>query len=393
MSRSIITSLSLSLGTLSVLAPIAFGACSEDTSLGGVVGGGGSGANGTGTGGNIFEDAGTGGLFEGCASVGEVAENTAGPATVVLFIDNSPSMRDEIQWTRDNLNVFSQTVKDAGLDLRVVVIACMEGGDCDGHDNTWGICIPEPLGAAGGCETLPYNDTNLPGYLHIDLRIPSQKGLERVLDTYEQWKDMLRTGTPLHIVGISDDTSELTAQQFDDALLALDPSLDGYLFHSIFSYQSKEDACAVGTNEPCCLYAAPGGEGAPYHDLALMTGGVTGDLCAQDFDPVFQQFATAVIESATLSCDWEIPPPPDGETLDPGLVNVVFVDENGDLTLIGKVASAEQCADVSHGWYYDDPSAPENVVMCPQTCTWIQGRQGAEVRIEFGCKTEVAVPR
>jgi hypothetical protein len=393
MSRSFLCSLSVGLGTVAALVPLAISACSEDTNLGAVDGVGGSGANAAGTGGQLFDDAGTGGFFEGCVSVGGVAHNTAGPATVVLFIDNSPSMRDEILWTRDNMNIFSQTVQAAGLDLRVVVIACMEGGDCEGHEGAWGICIPEPLGAVGGCETLPYDDTNLPGYLHIDVRIPSQKGFDRVLDTYDQWHTMLRPGTPLHIVGISDDTEELTAQQFDDALLALDPSLDGYYFHSIFSFQSKEDACAIAESEPCCLYAAPGGEGTPYRELALMTGGVTGDLCAQDFDPVFQQFATAVIESATLSCDWEIPPPPEGETLNPGFVNVVFVDENGDPTVIGMVSAPEQCDEVSHGWYYDNPNAPETVVMCPQTCTWIQGRVGAEVRIEFGCATEIAVPR
>lgn len=375
---------------IAALAPLLAAACGDDASLGGV---GGAGA-GVGEGGSLFEDAGTGGMFEGCTSVGEEATPSAGPATVVLFIDNSPSMRDEIIWTQDNMNVFSQTVKDAGLDLRVVVIGCMAEGGCDGHDNSWGICIDAPLGADGGCDGAPpHDDTNLPGYLHVDTRVPSQKGLEWVIDTYDQWKDMHRAGTPLHIVGISDDTEEWTATQFDTALLALDPSLDGYYFHSIYSFQSKEDACAVGDTQPCCLYAAPGGEGVPYHDLTLMTGGVGADLCAQDFDPVFQQFATAVIESATLSCDYEIPPPPEGETLDPNLVNTVFHDGEGNATVIGRVDSVDDCANVSHGWYYDDPSAPTTVVMCPQTCTWIQGRQGSSITVEFGCETELAVPR
>lgn len=384
--------LALTMAAIAMTAPLLFVACGDDASLGGV--GGGAGAGATGVGGNLFGGSGGSGLFEGCASVGEVAEPSLGPATVILFIDNSPSMRDEILWTRDNLNSFSQTVKDEGLDLRVVVIACMEDGDCEGHDNAWGICVPPPLGADGGCDDPPpHQDTNLPEYLHVDVRIPSMKGYERVIDTYDQWKDMVRPGTALHFIGISDDTEEWSAEQFNSALLALDPSFAGYYFHGIFSFQSKEDACAIGANEPCCLYAAPGGEGVPYHDLVLMTGGVQADLCDQDFDPVFQQFADAVIASATLSCDYEIPPPPDGQTLDPGLVNAVFVDENGDPTVIGQVPSAADCAGVAHGWYYDDPVSPTTVILCPQTCTWIQGREGAELHIEFGCETQIAPPR
>jgi hypothetical protein len=373
--------------------------CGDEATLGSENGGtGGNGASGGagGSAGVILTDggAGDGATFEGCVAVGEVAQNTVQPATVVLFIDNSPSMRDEILWTRDNMNRFSQTITSAGLDLQVVVIACMENGDCDGHPNAWGICIPDPLGATGGCDDPPpYDDTNLPGYLHVDTRIPSVKGFERVMDTYDQWIGMVRPNTVLHIVGISDDTEEWSAAQFNDALLARNPALAGYFFHGIFSYQSKEDACAVSTSDPCCLYAAPSGEGVPYRDLVTMTGGVQADLCAQDFDPVFQQFATAVIESAQLSCEWAIPAPPAGETLNPNMVNVEFIDGAGASNIVGRVMSADECASVAQGWFYDNPTDPKSVLMCPQTCDWIQGQVGAEIRIQFGCATEFAAVR
>ncbi len=392
MSTNAVHFLAVSCAVALCAVPVLLGACGEDADLGGVTGGGGA---SSGQGGNLFGGGGTGtGGFQGCVAVTEHAENTMGPATVLLFIDNSPSMRDEIMWTRDNMNTFSQTIEDAGLDLQVVVIGCMEEGDCDGHPNAWGICIPAPLGAVGGCDDPPpYQDTNLPEYLHIDLRIPSVKGFERVIDTYDQWKEMLRPNTPLHIVGISDDTEEYSAAQFNTELLALDPSLAGYFFHAIYSFQSKEAACLIGDTEPCCEFAAPNGEGVPYRDLANMTGGVSGDLCDQAFEPVFQQFANAVIESATLSCEWIIPPPPDGETLDPGMVNVLFINGDDESTLIGKVDSAADCSGVTNGWYYDDPNSPTMVLVCPQTCEWIQGQEGSKIDIQFGCETEYAPPR
>ena len=75
-------------------------------------------------------------------------------------------------------------------------------------------------------------------------------------------------------------------------------------------YPKSNEACAISTSEPCCTYAAPGGEGVPYRELVQQTGGEMGDLCLQDFDPVFDVLAGAVVESATLSCEWAIPEPP-----------------------------------------------------------------------------------
>ena len=322
--------------------------------------------------------------FEECASHTEIAENTRGPADIIFVIDNSPSMRDEILFTQDNMNAFSQAVEDENLDLRIVLLGCLPD-DC-GNDQFWGICIDPPVGAG----TCPLDESNPPDYLHINVRTPSTRGLERLIDNYDEWSTMLRDNTALHFVAISDDNEDWDATQFHDQLMSLDPSLDGYFFHGIFSYMSKEDACAISDTEPCCDYAAPEGEGTVYRDLVNATGGVMGDLCEQDFDPIFQQFASAVIESAKLNCEWVIPEPPEGETLDPALVNVQYIDGNGDSTNIGRVMSADGCSSVTHGWYYDEQDPPTRIYVCPQTCQWIQGDPGAQIKLVFGCETEYA---
>jgi hypothetical protein len=395
----------VSLGLAASMAP----GCGGESSLGDEGNGGtsGSGGGSGGTAGSFLDGgdgdgsaatAGTGGgasdaTFEGCVATGEIAENTYQPADIIFAVDNSPSMRDEIEWTRQNLNEFSQAIADQGIDPRIVMISCLPG-DCDGHPNNHGICVAPPLGAAGGCpDGGPYADNNPPKYLHIDLRIPSQKGLERIIDTYDDWKGILRSTAVTHFVAISDDGEEWTAQAFQDALAALSPPVQDYHFHGIFSSMSKEDACAISDSEPCCEFAAPSGEGVAYQELVDATGGVAGDLCAQDFDPVFQQFAASVIASAQLSCSWMIPQPPAGETLDPNRVNVEFIDGDDQRTLFGRVDSAADCANVENGWYYDNAMQPTEVLVCPQTCNWIQGQAGAKIDIQFGCATEVAPPK
>jgi hypothetical protein len=368
-----------------------------DSNLGTEQGGGGGGGA-AGAGGSVPLDG--GGLdtssdvaFEGCVSVGEVAKNTYQPADVIFAVDNSPSMRDEIEWTRANLNEFSQKIADKGLDPRIVMISCLPG-DCDGHPNNFGICVAPPLGKAGGCpDGGPYDDSNPPGYLHIDLRIPSRKALERMVDTHAQWATVLRASAVTHFVVISDDGSDWSAQQFKDALAAMSPAVTNYHFHGIYSSLGKEDACAIGTNEPCCTYAAPGGEGVTYKELVAATGGVGADLCKQDFDPVFDQFAESVIQSAALSCEWVIPLPPNGQTLNPNMVNVSFIDAQSNATLIGRVNGPADCDGVENGWYYDNASQPTKVFVCPATCAWIQGKPGAQVDIQFGCATQLAQPK
>ena len=327
--------------------------------------------------------------FEECAAVTEVADNTYEPVDVIFVIDNSPSMADEIEEVRTNMNRFSQAVIEKGLNMNVVLISCLPG-DCD-KDHFHGICIDAPLGAAGGCPAGgPYNDTNLPQYLHLSDRVPSVKGLNWIISYYDQWKSMIREGATTHFVAVSDDNEEWSSAQFEQELLTRNPKFDRFFFHSIYSYLSKEDACALGRDEPCCTYAAPDGEGTVYRELVEKTGGVSGNLCAQDFDPIFDLFAESVIENAHLHCSWSLPSPPEGESLDPTKVNVEFVDGSGKKHLLGYVEEENSCSKVEHGWYYDNAANPSTVLTCPQTCDWVQDEPGATMNILFGCETESA---
>ncbi|MDJ0765080.1 MAG: hypothetical protein QNJ97_19010 [Myxococcota bacterium] len=333
--------------------------------------------------------------FEECVAVNELAENVFQPLDIVFTIDNTPSMLDEINEVRENMNHFSNEIIQSGLDVRIILISCLPG-ECD-NDKFHGICIDPPLGDEGGCpEDGPYSDTNLPTYLHVSERVPSVKGLERTIETYPQWAEMMRPGAVKHFVIVSDDTDETLPDAFIQGLQALDPLMfNDFQFNGIFSYMSKDAACAISQDEPCCEFAAPEGQ-APdwtvYKTLVEMTDGVSGDLCLQDFDPVFEELAESVIDSAMLSCEWVIPDPPEGETLDPNLINMAFVAGDGTVHLLGRVDSVDSCENADNAWYYDDPNDPTMVYVCPQTCAWIQGDPNAEIMIQFGCETETIDP-
>jgi hypothetical protein len=127
-------------------------------------------------------------------------------------------------------------------------------------------------------------------------------------------------------------------------------------------------------------------KGEEYIDLTNDKNGVYGDLCDQDFKPVFDAISTKVQNEAPLACEWDIPEPPEGEMFNKDKVNVEFT-VNNMTTEIGYVDSLADCGGVTDGWHYDDYDNPTKILFCPQTCTKVQAAMGATVDIKFGCAT------
>ena len=79
-----------------------------------------------------------------------------------------------------------------------------------------------------------------------------------------------------------------------------------------------------------------------------------------------------------------LPEPPAGQSLDFDKVNVQHTAEDGARRALLRVSSAAECSNVVAGWYYDDPAAPTEIVVCPDTCPTLQGGQ---LEIVIGCST------
>lgn len=296
-----------------------------------------------------------------CAAVDAEAELVPLPADIIFVVDNSGSMSFEAGEVQARMNDFSSQIIDSGVDAHVVLISSYPG---DGN----GICIDAPLGV-GDC---PDNDTNLPGFLHVDIRVGSNDAWDELLDSYDDWSSVIREESSKHIVIVSDDEPNLTDTEFDMAFVDLDPNYAGYFHHSVVSHSDCESAADIGQ---------------PYIDLSMATDGVAADLCDQDFQAVFDALTTAVLGGVAVACDFVIPEPPAGEVLDPDAVNVDIGSAMGPLETIPRVDDLEGCDAVADGWYYDDPDEPTMIFLCPQTCETMQALEDGVINIGFGCET------
>lgn len=199
-------------------------------------------------------------------------------ADVIIAIDSSASMDDEVGFVQDQINAFAATLLGDGIDLRIIVIV----------DSPL-FCVPAPLGS-GSCPA----DENLPGYRHQASAVGSNDAFDVILATHPNWSSSLRGNATRTIIVVSDDDSTTTATSFDTQLLALDASFTGYRFNAFAATLFNP---AVAT-DPCFgLSAAVGSE---YIGHVTTTRGVLSDLCDQDFNTGFSDMAAIIIGDLPL---------------------------------------------------------------------------------------------
>lgn len=287
-----------------------------------------------------------------CTSLTVEAETTLRPADIVWVIDSSGSMRNEAERVQSHMNSFAREILEAGIDPRVVVIT----------DHEY-VTVPPPLG--GDAEH----------YRFVDQHVGSNAPLERLISEYEQYEDFLRPEAVLHIVAVTDDESDISELEFDAGMRALLGGRD-YVFHAIASE-------SVGGRE--CDGAAE--VGARYYRLADMKGGLKVSICTPDWTGVFDRLRMHITETVPLPCAFAVPDAPADMTLDYGRVNVQLTPGGGgEPGVIPQVDSAAACGGLG-GWYYDDPEAPTEILLCETTCRFVAADAMARVDIALGCET------
>lgn len=100
--------------------------------------------------------------------------------------------------------------------------------------------------------------------------------------------------------------------------------------------------------------------------------------------------ALKAIQGSQVSCEFQMPAPKDGSTLDPKKVNVNYTPGGGSTQTLGQVSGAADCA--NGGWYYDNPASPTKITLCPSTCSTVQADKAAKMEILLGCATQLQPP-
>jgi hypothetical protein len=116
-------------------------------------------------------------------------------------------------------------------------------------------------------------------------------------------------------------------------------------------------------------------DGAPYCHMDMTT--------APDFGAALRAGLNQV--TGEIACTYDIPEPPMGQSIDPGLVNLIVTTSSGASQLV----LPDSMGDCVEGWQL----MGNQVVLCDGTCSRVQ-QDGASLQLLFGCETgSIGVPK
>jgi hypothetical protein len=121
------------------------------------------------------------------------------------------------------------------------------------------------------------------------------------------------------------------------------------------------------------VVAAAGGTSAA-HDLTAGLGSLSTTLAA--------------IRASGFGCSYQAPTPPNNQPLDPNQVNLSYTPMGTGSPIVLLRASDAASCNGQPGWYWDDPTKPTKMVLCPQSCATVQADTSAVVDVQFGCASQ-----
>ena len=340
-----------------------------------------SGNGGTGNLGGAGGSSGGGGGGGSPSCAGTVAETQKAKVDIIFVIDDSGSMTEEMNQIKTNVNTFAQKIGGTGLDYQVLFIV-KKAKSSTQNGNV--ICVPAPLGGANCGD-------NAPLFHHIDQDVQSNDALSLLLSTYDNnnaalaWNKYLRPESTKVFVIVSDDESNLAFDKFDTQLLAKAPAgmfgtaaARKYVFHSICGWTAGQP---IPSNKTCNTAVAPGSN---YQQLSKLTNGIVDSVCKTDYSSVLDNMAKGITDK--LACNLGVP---QAASSDPTKVAVQETTPSmggaGAVKQLVHVTDVSKCASVKDGWYYDNPTTPKEIILCPDACSAANAVAGTKVQAVVGC--------
>jgi len=352
-----------------------------------------------------------GAMSETCATLSAAGTLIKEPVDIILVLDNSGSMADELDAVERNINRnFAEILAQSGVDYRVILLSRhrREVRAPSGESST-SICVSSPLSGLPMCPgPEPVNSER---FFHYSIKIESEDSFDRILSTYNQadskfeltkagWSEWLRPGAKKVFLELTDDNAEMSVDAFVQKLTALVPANFGtisqpaFVFHSIIGLKEKSPASApYAPDEPIQTAECSGGgdtvanAGVGYQELSRRTGGLRFPICEfSSYDAVFRTIATDVVSRSQLTCDFDIPTLPDGQTLDPTKVAVTYTASGATSALrFGQVLTSAACQ--ADAFYIEDA----HIYLCPDTCSAVKADSAAKVDVLFTCESTIIV--
>jgi hypothetical protein len=342
------------------------------------------------------------------------------PVDIIVVVDNSASMSNELAATERNINQnFAAILEESQLDYRMIVLTLHRRVPRTGFgQSATMLCVSEPLSGLDDCDSAPeprFSDH----FFQYSTRIESDDSFDILLDTYEPpfesedredefgnaplgWSEWLRPGVKKVFLELSDDNENMPASEFARALTELAPEHFGadaaqpdFIFHSIVGVAQKEPATepyvpSDGVQSATCsrLGAAVTTAGESYQELSRLTGGLRFPICVSSlYDVVFREIAGRVIAQSDLACEFPLPPPPAGRTLDLDRVSVEVGHElsGAPPTRLGQARVSGDCQ--ADAFFIEAGT----IRLCPEVCDAVRSEEGASVDVLFGCESSIIV--
>ncbi len=329
------------------------------------------------------------------------------PVDIILVVDNSGSMTDEIVAIQNNINnSFGDVLSRSGLDYRVIAVA--RHGSATAMQS---ICISRPLSTIDCSGPIPVQPGINPGrFYQYSVEIGSTNSFDMLLRSYNGalkddfnlapagWSQWLRDDAFKVFIEITDDESALSEGAFELQLFALSAKHFGsatrrnYVWHSIVGLKENTPASKpwLATdplqNLRCTRGLGAVNNGATYQRLSIRTGGLRYPICEYgSFSTIFADIAAGVVGGSKYACDFPLPTPPVGEKVDPSTVSVEYTPGGtGFTTKLSQVAGAGACSLSS---FYIDK---DRIYLCPDTCKLVQADASPKLQTIYDC---VIVPQ
>jgi hypothetical protein len=346
-----------------------------------------------------------------CATQSSDATLVTEPVDIVVILDNSGSMEDELDAVEKNINLnFATILQESQVDYRLILISRHRVAERTASEEaSTSICVQAPLSGLATCPAARpvFSDR----FFQYSTKVESTDSFDIVLDSFAPpfededkydlapngWSAWLRPGAKKVFLELTDDDEDMTADAFIQALISMGPQHFGtnpnqpnLTFHSIIGVVEKTPVTdPYRPDEPVQTVACANvtTTGATYQDLSKKTGGLRFPICQfAAYDVVFRTIAEDVIAKRTIQCDFAIPQAPADRTLDLTKVAVNYVkgDSSGSVKFL-QAATPDDCQ--PDAFYIAD----NRIYLCPEACGVVQADPKSTVDVLFTCESTIIV--